>query len=200
MTEEIQQKDIARYRTIALAPELIEQKNMGALEETLLSFQKGIGVEVNEDTRDSLRMMFKHPQFLQEYIGNFVGKYQKELYTSTLKELKAEYSDLFAKFYDEKNLPKVYQLFDSDITYGKIMEKYNSLKEKADSKTNNFNDEQKKKAKVELEELSKIVDPLQAFESLKIKALEGPIEETSLRNALNFAYEEKSQQEYEQAA
>ena len=95
MTEEIQQKDIARYRPIALAPELIEQKNMGALEETLLSFQKGIGVEINEDTRDSLRIMFKHPQVLQEYIGNFVGKYQKELYTSTLKDLKKEYSNLF---------------------------------------------------------------------------------------------------------
>jgi predicted O-linked N-acetylglucosamine transferase (SPINDLY family) len=174
-----------------LAPQLIEQKDMGALEETLMSFQEGTGVQRNEDTEDAIRIMVKHPQALSEYLENFIGKYEQELNASTLKDLRGEYSDLFEKFYSKANLPKVNKLFDSYTTYAKIMEQYNSVKEKATSKTSNFSDEQKKQAKSELEELSKIVSPLQAFESLRIQSLGEPIGESSLRKALNSAYEEK---------
>ncbi len=193
MAENTQKEGIARYRTIALAPQLIEQKDMGGLEEALICFREGVGVQRNQDTEEEIRIMVKNPQTLNEYLENFTGKYQKELMTSTLKDLREEYSDLFGKFYTKANLPKVNKLFDSGITYGKIMEQYQSLKEKATSKTSNFSDEQKKQAKSELEELSKIVAPLQAFESLKVQSLGVPIDETNLGKALNAPYEKKEE-------
>ncbi len=191
MVEETQKRDIARYRTIALAPQLIEQKDMGALEETLMSFQEGIGVQINEDTQDAVRIMMKHPQTLNEYLENFMGKYQKELMASTLRDLRGEYSDLFYKFYSKENLPKVNKLFDSGITYEKIMGKYKSVKEKADNVANNFSEDEQKQAKIEVEELNKIMIPLTEFEKLEVGKLGKPIEESSLRKALNAAYEEK---------
>ncbi len=195
MAEENQGRDIARYRKIALAPEYLQQKDMGALEEALMSFQEGIGVQRNEDTEDATKIMMSNPKTLQDYLQNFMGKYQRELNASTLRDLRVEYSDLFEEMYTPENLPKVNDRVDSGVTYEEYMKRYTKVGEIAQSKSDNFTEEEKEKAKKDLMELNKIAVPLQKFEGLELDGLKGPIDKESLGKELNAAYEEKPEEE-----
>lgn len=188
-------EDIERYRPIALAPEFVEKKDMGALEKTLLEFVSGLGVKVDHDVESEVTFITSKPDRLEDYIGLYTGKYQKALRSSTLKELRNLYSDLFEKFYDKENLPKVNKVFNSDETYGDFIKKYVRVVEIVQSKTDNFTDEQKKKAESDLKELNKIIFPLTEFEKLKIDYLRKPINEESLKKTLNDAYKEGLEKE-----
>lgn len=187
--------DIARYRSIALMPELLEQNDQGGLEETVTSFVEGLGAKLKQDNEGITSSILASQQSLQNFMSNFGDKYQKALGSSTLKDLRGLYSDSFEKFYDAGNLGKVNQLFASDRTYGDFIMEYQTVAEKAQSKTGNFSDEQKKQAKEQMNELNKIMLPLSEFEKIELSKLKDPIDGNSLKKKLNSMYEQAEKSE-----
>lgn len=190
-------EDIARYRPIMLAPEFVENEDLGSLEETLINFAEGLGVD-KKDVDGIVATAKTSQQSLQNFISIYSNKCQKALGSATLKELRGLYSNSFEEFYSEKNLLKVNEIFNSDETYGSFIKKYAKMTEIIQSKTDHFTEEQKKKAQEDVSELNKIMVPLIEFEKIELESLKGPVNENSLKKKLNLMYEEKPQQEYQQ--
>ncbi|RLG15351.1 hypothetical protein DRN69_03105, partial [Candidatus Pacearchaeota archaeon] len=150
-------EDIEIYRPIALAPELLEKKDMGGLVETILKFFENLGVKEERYREGLVESIYASPEGLEAFVkDNLENKYQKALYNQKIKDLRELYSDLFEKFYSEENIAKVDKVFNSDETYESLVKRYTELGEIAQSKTDNFSDEQKKKAQKELKELNKV--------------------------------------------
>ena len=192
-------EDIEIYRPIALAPELLEKKDMGGLVETILKFFENLGVKEERYREGLVESIYASPEGLEAFVkDNLENKYQKALYNQKIKDLRELYSDLFEKFYSEENIAKVDKVFNSDETYESLVKRYTELGEIAQSKTDNFSDEQKKKAQKELKELNKVVMRLQEFENIKLYELRGPINEESLKKKLNEMYKEEKRQEGEE--
>jgi hypothetical protein len=191
-------KDIGNYRPIVLAPEFLKAKDFGAVRISLETLLTNVGAE-KKAIKPTVEALLPHPQALQAFIQNHAKVYKEALDSATLKDLRALYSGLFEEMYTKENLPLVNGLFNSDETYGDFMERYDAVKEKAESPTTNFNDKEKKEAEVYLEELNKIYDPLTAFEAMKINEVGAPFTKDSLKERLNAPYE-KSREEEPKAA
>lgn len=186
--------DIAKYRPMALAPEFLKAKDMGTLEETIVNFfEKGLGVKNKGDIEAAVKPYMTNQNALQSFIGNFVGRYNESLYSQKIEDLRELYDSSFKKYFTEDNLAKVDEVFSSEDTYESILNKYAKAAEIAKSETGNFTDEQKKKAEKTIQQLNKILMPLQAFEAGKIDDLRKPITEKVLRKSLNALYEEKKE-------
>jgi len=194
-------EDIKRYRPIALAQEQAKDEDNlknGKLEQTLLKFNEeaGIKYERQEDAETAARTLVSNPRALQEYIANFGEKFGKALEGSTIGQLYELYSEKFDSYLSPESLAKAQEIFEAnaDRKYGEFMEDYIATGEIVKSKTDNFTKEQKEKAKEKLKYLNKIMVPLNAFENLELKALEGPIDKKTLGKQLNSLYEERPEQ------
>lgn len=208
MTEEEPKKEtyaleeIAQYRPMALAPELLKAKDFGGLESTIVTLFERLGIKEKGAIEAAVQPYFSKIQaaqgfpVLQNFTGNFIGRYQEALYSQKIKDLRKLYDSHFAKYFkNEEDLKQANEIFDSDETYESIRKKTEQAEDKAENKVGNFTEEEQKKAEKQLEYLHKIVIPLQSFEAKELKKLRDPIEDESLVKTLHAIYNPKKKGE-----
>jgi hypothetical protein len=182
-------EDIGRYRAVALIPEFLEEKNLGALENTLIELSKNIGVR--EKDRKGVASIFSNPQSLEKTLEIFGESYKNSLYSQKIKDLREYYSSSFEDVYTEENLPKVNEIFNSDIKYEEISRRYNNAKKFMELQGNEYK-EQREQAKKDYAELSKVVVPLQEFENFELDKIRDPARKEALKKRLNSMYQEET--------
>ena len=188
-------QDVIDYRPIVLALEYNKEKNQEGLEKVVSQTLHNITGGTKDRNRENIRKSLNTESFIKV----FAGEYQNALAFVTIRDLRELYSDSFKGYFSEENLPKVNAVFDSDEKYGDFVNRYNALAEKAKSPTNNFTEEEKKKAQEELQELDKIRLPLEEFEKIELDKIKGPIDKDSLKKRLNDMYKEPEKKEGEEA-
>ena len=182
-------EDIERYRGIALAAEMVKAKNPKGLESALTQFNLAIGVPKKE-AGDIASATLRNPK---DFLEGYSAKYQKARESATIAELLQFYYGIFEKYFSEKNLPKALEKFRGmgHTTYKELREKYEAVREIADSKTTNFTDEQKENAKKKATRLEQILVPIETSETIEIEKLKAPVSEAMHKQMFNALYEEE---------
>lgn len=186
-------EDLIGFRPMMLAPELRSKEFVGKYGEEIAR------ESIDTIVKDTSKYIGVKPQFLERhlrtvhkenFINEYTGAYLEALSSQKISDLRKHYDDLFTRYFTPENLPKINEAFNSDKKYSEIVSEYAKVAEKAKNAAGNFTKEEQEKAKKELQNLNKIVIPLQDYENERLDALKKPIYETAKKKRYNSLVEE----------
>jgi hypothetical protein len=181
---EEQKIDPNRYQYGAVADAFVEAKDYHSAGKSLEALAKSLKPD-QDITEIFVGPAMRHQETVRESSEIANKKYNDALEALTMPEMFTRYSGALEKRLgkDSQEYTNAKELFENygDKTYGSIKKKIASLKERKDSETDNFTQEEKDKAKEEYEKkYSDIEKLITLLEGAQVNQLSSPIRDQSI--------------------
>jgi hypothetical protein len=190
-----QAKYLANLKDFAyggVAGKALAEKNFPYANISLEKLASDMGLDDDDRLEGFVKGTFSSEKGIQTAASIYGDRYEISRARLTVSNLWKSYDEYSTKFLGDLKAKAEEEISKfKDIEYGEVKDRYNSAVEIVKSKTKNFTEEQKEKAKKQVEEYQKVVGTLEILNKAYLRKYENSTDEQVDINTLKQIFSEK---------